>query len=112
MNSTITTIEDFPGGPVVENPPSNTGDVGSIPGLGPKIPHAVGQLGPRTTIREAHELQPLRPCTAHIEPTCSTACASQQEKPMHHSEDPASQNKQDNHNHWSNDTFYFIFFYS
>ena len=25
---------DFPGGSVVKNPPANTGDVGSIPGLG------------------------------------------------------------------------------
>ena len=25
---------DFPGGPVVKNPPSNAGDTGSIPGLG------------------------------------------------------------------------------
>ena len=41
---------DFPGGPVVENPPSNAGDVGSIPGRGTKIPHAVGQLSlPATT---------------------------------------------------------------
>ena len=25
---------DFPGGPVVKNPPASTGDTGSIPGLG------------------------------------------------------------------------------
>ena len=25
---------DFPGGPVVENPPTNAGDTGSTPGLG------------------------------------------------------------------------------
>ena len=31
---------DFPGGPVVKTLPSNTGDVGSIPGWGGKIPHA------------------------------------------------------------------------
>ena len=31
---------DFPGGPVVKNPTSNAGDVGSIPGRGAKIPHA------------------------------------------------------------------------
>ena len=42
---------DFPGGPVVKNPPCNAGDVGSIPGQGTKILHAVGQLSPhaRTT---------------------------------------------------------------
>ena len=27
-------IEEFPGGPVVKNPPANGGDTGSIPGLG------------------------------------------------------------------------------
>ena len=37
---------DFPGGPVVKNPPHNGGDAGSIPGQGTKIPHAVGQLSP------------------------------------------------------------------
>ena len=35
---------DFPGGPVVRNLPANVGEVGSIHGLGTKIPHAVGQL--------------------------------------------------------------------
>ena len=28
----------FHGSPVVKNPPSNAGDMGSIPGLGTKIP--------------------------------------------------------------------------
>ena len=35
---------DFSGGPVVENPPCNVGDTGSIPGQGTKIPHDRGQL--------------------------------------------------------------------
>ena len=35
---------DFPGGPVVKNLPANAGDMGSIPGLRTKIPHALGQL--------------------------------------------------------------------
>ena len=43
---------DFPGGPVVKNPPSNAADAGSIPGWGTRIPHAVGQLSLRTTTRE------------------------------------------------------------
>ena len=51
---------DFPGGPVVKNPPSNAGDTGSIPGWGTisivgrgtKIPHATGRLSPHTTTRE------------------------------------------------------------
>ena len=37
-------LGDFPGGPVVKNPPSNAGDVGLIPGQGTKIPYAMGQL--------------------------------------------------------------------
>ena len=54
----------FPGislvvGPVVENPPFNEGDTGSIPGRGAKIPHTVGQLNPSTTTREASMAQPL-----------------------------------------------------
>ena len=32
---------------------SNSGDVGSIPGWGPKIPHAMGQLSPSPTTRES-----------------------------------------------------------
>ena len=37
---------------MVKNPPSNAGDVGSIPGRGTKIPHAAGQLSLRTTTTE------------------------------------------------------------
>ena len=37
---------DFPGGPVVKNPPSKAGDAGLIPVQGTKIPHATGQLSP------------------------------------------------------------------
>ena len=40
------------GGPVTKNPPSNSGGMGSIPGWGTKIPHAMGQLSPRTTTTE------------------------------------------------------------
>ena len=43
----IALAQDFPGGPVVKNPPSNAGDASSSPGLGTKIPHAAGQLSPR-----------------------------------------------------------------
>ena len=43
---------DFPGGPVVKNPPANAGDIGSIPGSG-KTPHAEEQLSPCTTTTEA-----------------------------------------------------------
>ena len=37
---------DFSGGLVVKNPPSNAGDMGSIPGWRTKIPHAERQLRP------------------------------------------------------------------
>ena len=37
---------DFPGGPVVKNPPPNAGDVSSIPGQRTKIPHAKSQIPP------------------------------------------------------------------
>ena len=37
---------DFPGDPVVKNPPYNSGDVGLIPGLGTEIPPAMEQLSP------------------------------------------------------------------
>lgn len=37
---------------MVENPPSNAGDMGSNPSLGAKILHASGQLDPCATTRE------------------------------------------------------------
>ena len=53
MGLTLTT-RDFPGGPVVKNPPSNAEDEGLIPGQGTKIPHTVEQLSPCSAITEAH----------------------------------------------------------
>ena len=44
---------DFPGSPVVKDLPSNAGDLGSIPGLGTRIPHTTGQPSSRATTREA-----------------------------------------------------------
>ena len=44
----------FPDGLVVKNLPSGAGDVGSIPGQGPKIPHASGQLNPHGTKKTQH----------------------------------------------------------
>ena len=41
---------DFPGGPVIKNPPSNAGDMGSIPVWGTKIIHAVGQISTSTQL--------------------------------------------------------------
>ena len=50
---------------MVNNPPSSTGDSGSIPGRGTKIPHASGQLSP---------------CAATTEPVCSGARVPQLER--------------------------------
>ena len=58
-------LGDFPDGPMIENSPPKAGDVGSIPGLGTKISHAVGQLSL---------------CTATTEPMCSRARAPKLEK--------------------------------
>ena len=41
-SSKYLTSGDFPGDPMVKNPPSNAGDMGSIPSQGTKIPHAAG----------------------------------------------------------------------
>ena len=46
-------FRDYPGGPVVKNPPSSAGDMGSIPGQGTKIPHVEEQLSPEATTRES-----------------------------------------------------------
>ena len=55
---------DFPGGPVVKNLPSNTGDISLIPGFGTKIPHAAKQLSPCTTTTEPKHHNERSPCTA------------------------------------------------
>ena len=52
---------NFPGGPVVKNPPSNAGDAGSIPGQETKIPHATGQLSLRAATTEPTRSGALAP---------------------------------------------------
>ena len=57
-------LRDFPGGPVVENPPSDAGDGGSIPDRRTKVPHAVGRLSPHAAAREEstrHNKDSVRP---------------------------------------------------
>ena len=44
--------EEFPGGPIVKNPPCNAGDTGSILGWGTKILHAMEQPSPPATTTE------------------------------------------------------------
>ena len=55
-------------GPVVNNLPSNAGDVGLIPGWRTKILHAAGRLSP---------------CATTTEPMYSGACTSQLERSLH-----------------------------
>ena len=46
---TLSASQDFPGGPVVKNQPSNAGDMGSIPGWGTQILQAAKNILPSTT---------------------------------------------------------------
>ena len=67
----LVTSRDFPGGPVVKNPPSNAGDVGSNSDWEAKIPHSSRQLSPQTIALEVptepHAPQP-RPSAAKNKP--------------------------------------------
>ena len=49
--------QDFPGGPVVKNPPASAGDMGSIPGPG-RSHMGVGQLSLCATTTEACSPRP------------------------------------------------------
>ena len=50
---------DLPGGPVVKNLPSNSGDSSSVPGRGTKIPHAAERLESPPLLRSPHALEPV-----------------------------------------------------
>ena len=58
---------DFPGGLIAENPPSNAGDMGLIPGQRTRIPHAVGQLHPHTVTEPSHHNW-REACTPQLRP--------------------------------------------
>ena len=45
-------VSDFPGGPVVKNPPANAGEGHRFDSLSGTIPHALGQLSQHTTTTE------------------------------------------------------------
>ena len=47
-------LGDFPGGPVVKNPPFNAKDMGLIPGPGIKVLHAVRQLSLSVVTKTQH----------------------------------------------------------
>ena len=49
---------DFPGSPVVNNLPPNSGDAGLMHVQGTKIPHAAGQLSPYATTAETRHPRP------------------------------------------------------
>ena len=57
-----------PGGLVVKNPPPRAEDVGSAPGRGTRIPHAMGQLNPHTAAR-VQTPQQEKPVQWNKEPT-------------------------------------------
>ena len=79
----ISLTGDLPGGPVVKNPPCNAGDPGLIPGQGTKIPHAVGQLSPRTTTTElTHHNYWAR--TPQLEPACCKLQSPRALEPARH----------------------------
>ena len=52
---------NFPGSPVVKNPPSNAGDAGLILGQGSKIPHVAGQPSLRALEPARHDYRACMP---------------------------------------------------
>ena len=44
---------------MVQNQPSNEGDVGLIPGQGTEIPHVTGQLSLCAALLSPHNLEPM-----------------------------------------------------
>ena len=74
-------VGDFPGGPVVKNPPYNAGDVGSIPGQGTKIPCAAGQLSPCDITTELVCLNQRACMLQTTEPVCSGTHVPQRQSP-------------------------------
>ena len=75
----IIALGDFPGGPVVKNPPSSADGEGLIPGWGTKIPHATEQLSLRA-LEPTHAAQLESLHTTITESTGPRACALQPEK--------------------------------
>ena len=75
---------DFTSGAVVKNPPANSGDTGSSPGLGrPHMLWSNQAWAPQllSLCSTAHEPQLLSPCSTTTEARAPTAHAPQQEKP-------------------------------
>ena len=77
---------DFSGGPVVNNPPANAGDTGSIPGPG---------RSHMSWVKEAHAPQLLRLCPRAWEPQLLSSRALEPvlcNKRSHHNEKPVYHN--------------------
>ena len=61
--------KDFAGGPVLKNPPSKAGAVGSAPGQGTKSPQASGQLRLNATTGESEHRNWRRPHATTKDPS-------------------------------------------
>ena len=75
---------DFPGGAVVENPPANAGDTGSIPGPGRShMPRSNSARAPQllSLCSRVREPQLLSLCATTTEARAPRARALQQDKP-------------------------------
>ena len=69
-------LGDFVGGPVVKNPTSSVGDMGSIPACGTKIPHALEQLSPGSATTESTRSGAHRPQLESPHDAVKTLCAT------------------------------------
>ena len=88
-------ILDFPGGPVVKNPPANARDMNLIPGPGRSHmlrPHALQWRGPCAITTEPVHWQPvLHNKRSHCSetPELHKPCSPQLVKSTHNHKDPA-----------------------
>ena len=57
MKALLKSLQDFVGGPVVKNLPTNVGDARWIPGRGPKIPTAMERLSLHVAASESTHLK-------------------------------------------------------
>ena len=70
-------VRDFPGGPVIKHLPCKAGDVGLIPGLGSKTPHATEQVSRHTATTEplGHNQRTQAPVRKIPRATTKTQCS-------------------------------------
>ena len=88
INNTITeiknTLEGFPGGTVVKNPPANAGDMGSSPGLGRShMPRSNKARAPQLLSLRSRAREPQLPKPTHLEPELRNKRSHLNEKPVH-----------------------------